>query len=285
MKSRLSSWIALMSLIAPLATPLGVIAQEEQTTHVHYTVKDLGTLGGGYSFGYGVNKLGVVSGGAATPKQTDFISQTAFLWDRDLNLVNLGTLGGEACPACSRETSQINIWGEAALISETASPAYKGEDFCGFGTHRQCLGAIWKDGIMSPLSPLSGGYNGQAAWINELGQAVGFAENGTSDSTCATATASQVLRFEAVIWGPDGKARELPPLAGDTVGYAFSINNLGQAVGVSGVCGNTQLPPITPGKNAPHAVLWDKDGNPTNLGSLSGGGFNIPGGINDRGEV
>jgi|HubBroStandDraft_6_1064221.scaffolds.fasta_scaffold23584_2 probable HAF family extracellular repeat protein len=286
MKSRISSWIALMSLTAPLAIPLGVIAQEEQTIgNVHYTVKDLGTLGGGYSFGYGVNKLGVVSGGAATPTQTDFISQTAFLWDRDLKLVNIGTLGGAACAGCSSEATQINIWGEAALISETGRPAYKGEDFCGFGTHQQCLGAIWKDGVMSALSPLNGGYNSQAQWINDLGQVVGFAENGTSDTTCATVTPSQLLRFEAVIWGPDGKARELSPLAGDTVGYGFSINNLGQAIGVSGVCGNTRVPPITPGKNAPHAVLWDKDGKPANLGSLGGGGFNIPGGINDRGEV
>jgi probable HAF family extracellular repeat protein len=88
-----------------------------------------------------------------------------------------------------------------------------------------------------------------------------------------------------VIWGQDGKARELPPLNGDTVGYGFAINDLGQAIGVSGLCGNTRVPPITPGSNAPHAVLWDKDGSPTNLGSLSGGGFNIPGGINNRGEV
>ena len=37
--------------------------------------------------------------------------------------------------------------------------------------------------------------------------------------------------------------------------------------------------------NAAHAVLWEKDGTPINLGSLGGGGFNIPGTINDRGEV
>ena len=104
----------------------------------------------------------------------NFISQTAFLWDRDLNLVNLGTLGGGACPGCSSEAVQANIWGEAAIFSETASPAYKGEDFCAFGTHRQCLGAIWKDGVMRALSPLSGGYNGQAVSINDLGQVSGF---------------------------------------------------------------------------------------------------------------
>jgi len=287
MRSRIFSLVAAISPFAPLAIPPRVAAQEQQpsTSHkMHYTVKDLGTLGGAYSFGYGISNAGVVSGGAATSSQTDFVSQTAFLWDQDLNMVNIGTLGGDACPDCSSEAGGPNAWGESPIISETASPAYMGEDFCGFGTHRQCLAAIWKSGEMTALPPLKGGYNGQAYWENDAGQVVGFAENGTADSTCATATPSQVLRFEAVIWERDGKARELRPLEGDTVGYAFVINDLGQAVGVSGLCENTHVPPVTAGSNAPHAVLWDTDGVPTDLGSL-GGGFNVPGGINNRGEV
>ena len=61
------------------------------------------------------------------------MAQTAFLWDKDLNMVSLGTLGGDACPDCSSEAGDPNAWGEFAIISETANPAYEGEDFCGFG--------------------------------------------------------------------------------------------------------------------------------------------------------
>ena len=95
MKLTVFSWLASMSLIAPLAIPFQGTAQEqpETTNKVLYTVKDLGTLGGAYSFADGINRAGVVSGGAATAAQKDFVSQTAFLWDKDLHMVNLGTLG------------------------------------------------------------------------------------------------------------------------------------------------------------------------------------------------
>ena len=59
----------------------------------HYTVTDLGTLGGTYSYGYGINNAGWVGGGAATVSQTGGVAQTAFLWHGD-QMTNLGTLGG-----------------------------------------------------------------------------------------------------------------------------------------------------------------------------------------------
>jgi probable HAF family extracellular repeat protein len=77
-----------------------------------------------------------------------------------------------------------------------------------------------------------------------------------------------VLDFEAVIWGPKpGQKRQLPPLPGDTVGEGIWINDLGQAVGVSGSCADTAIPPFVAG---PHAVLWDVNGTPHDLGNLGG---------------
>jgi probable HAF family extracellular repeat protein len=273
MKSILTS-IAASSLLAAIAT-----AQAQP----RYTVIDLGTLGGTYSYAYGLSNAGVVAGGAATASQTGGLFQTAFLWYGG-HITNLGTLGGETCPTCNSEAGGPNIWGESALYSETSRTDPNGEDFCGFGTNRQCLGATWKDGVLTALLPLAGGHNSGANWINDLGEVVGLAENGTRDSTCVSP--GQVLRFKAVLWGPHGEIHELQLLPGDTVGFSFGINNLGQAVGVSGLCSNTTPPPFIAGPQAPHAVLWERDGSPVNLGSLvKGGTINIPGGVNDLGEV
>jgi probable HAF family extracellular repeat protein len=93
-----------------------------------------------------------------------------------------------------------------------------------------------------------------------------------------------------VIWGPGpGAIRELKPLSGDTVGAALWLNDKGQAVGLSGTCANVVLPPIAFGA---HAVLWETDGTPTDLGNLGGtvntailGRGNIALGINNHSQV
>jgi hypothetical protein len=76
----------------------------------------------------------------------------------------------------------INDRGEAVGQSETADPDPNSEDICGFGTHLTCVPFLWRDGHMSAL-PTLGGHNGQASAINNLGEAVGFAENGALDTT------------------------------------------------------------------------------------------------------
>jgi len=129
---------------------------------------------------------------------------------------------------------------------------------------------------------LPGGNNTNAFNLNDQGEVVGFAENGTADSTCVTGgTPSQVTQFEAVRWLPEGSIQELPPLQGDTVGFAIGINDLGQVVGSSGLCSNTSIPPSPSG---PHAVLWGRDGAAIDLGNL-GGTNSVGDAINNREEV
>ena len=282
----------IMTLIATgnLIAGLGVAQQQPR-----YKVIDLGTLGGPYSIGFGINNAGEVTGQAATSAQTDGFAATAFLWSRQKGIKDLGVLGPPffpACPTCNSAAAAVGAFGEVAIGSEISTVDPNGEDVGQFDppnpTHRITRGAIWRNGLMRVLPNLPGGNNANTFWMNSLGQVSGFAENGTFDSSCSQATPFQVQRFQPVIWGPNGGIqRVLSPLVskGDTVAYAFTINDLGQTVGNSGLCSTMGLPPFAiNGSTASHAVLWERDGSVHDLGSL-GGALNGASSINNRGEV
>ncbi len=145
-------------------------------------------------------------------------------------------------------------------------------------TNQICLAFVWQAGVMSALPPLPGGYNSYGSGINNRGQVVGWAENGTHDSTCVS---PQVLQFEAVIWGPRlGEITQLSPLSPDIDGAATAINDHGQVVGISGIC-DQAVGRFT----AKHAVMWE-NGVASDLGNFDGGvAWNTPTAINNRGQV
>jgi probable HAF family extracellular repeat protein len=251
----------------------------EEHNQPHYRVIDLGTFPGAtFSQAFGLNSSGHVGGFAATADG----SFHAFLWTRHNGLHDLGTLGGP-----NSFGGGANDQDEVPLDAETAEIDPNLENFCGFGSGHVCLAAVWRHGRLTPLPNLKTdnftGTNGQAIGINNRGQLVGFAENGVLDPTCSTGTPNQLERFEAVVWDADGKGHELQPLNGDTVGFALTINSLGQAAGSSGTCATTPLLPLEIG---PHAVLWERDGSPVDLGRLAAGTtFNTAAALNDLGQV
>jgi probable HAF family extracellular repeat protein len=262
----------LVSMPALPAFSQSVAARNRKPVPVHYAVLDIGTFGGNFSQAYGLNNQGDVGGGATLPDGT----MHAFLWTDPMGLQDLGTLGGPNAVADSPNRKD-----EVPIISEVPDIDPYVENFCMFFTNHRCIGAVWQDGSLTPL-PTLGGNNAEAFAINDQGVVAGFSETRVKDTTCASAMPSQVFRYEAVVWSPEGEIHRMRPLVGDTVAYAWAINNSGQVVGASGLCSNTSIPPAPSG---PHAVLWERDGTPIDLGGLSGPLYNVAASINEKGEV
>jgi probable HAF family extracellular repeat protein len=169
--------------------------------------------------------------------------------------------------------------------AETASADPLAENFCAFdgffstqATGLICRGFVWRDGVMTALPTLGGG-NSYAVYVNNRGQAVGYAENNTQDQSCV---APQQLDYEAVVWGPAAsEIQTLPPLPGDKVSLAAANNASGLVTGVSGPCVSPSS--LTSGAVPVHAVIWEQ-GRATRLGTL-GGTASLPQEINSRGQV
>ena len=233
-----------------------------------YAVTQLPSLGGSMSLAESINNRSWVAGWSNLPGDQNehaFLSVAGYVTD-------LGTLGG---PNSSVGSPVHNELGELAGYSDTSNTDPLGEDFCQFGTHYLCRGFVWQDGRMTSL-PTLGGNNSYATGMNNWGQVIGFAEKGTQDPNCVP---PQVLDVEAVIWGPNPhEIRTLPPLPGDSLSAALTINDFGQVAGGSGNCG-----PISFSTSA-HAVLW-KNGKVINLGSLGGAFSNLALDMNELGEV
>jgi uncharacterized membrane protein len=229
-----------------------------------YSVTDLGPAGTPFSAASSLNNHGLVSGSATASDGTS----RAVLWFKGLiSDISQPGLGGP-----NSGGGAVNDSGQVIGQAETSSIDPNHENFCGYGTGLQCVAFLWQKGAMTQL-PSLGGNNSGWGWINNRGQVAGYAENSVRDPECPAGVAvngsgPQVLDFEAVIWGPrPGEIRELAPLPGDSVGIALGLNDVGQAVGISGRCGNTILPGFTAG---PHAVMWEADGSVHDLGNLGG---------------
>jgi probable HAF family extracellular repeat protein len=265
-------------VLASLFTVCCGLVLSKTTAAQQYQVSYLDDLGGS-SRGSSINNRGWVAGFSLL---TGNQSRHATLW-RDGSILDLGTLGG------SDKNSSV-VWpvknnrGIIAGISQTDEPEVLGENWsCSafFSGPKQfghtCLGFVWDSGVKRELLPLPGGHNSFATGADNIGQVVGWAENGVHDPTCV---APQVLQFRPVIWGPGTEQiRDLPLIAGDTSGAATAINNRGQIVGISGICDQAV------GRySAKHAVLWD-NGGVVDIGNLGVELWNTPMAINNHGDI
>jgi len=275
MKSRMLAWIAVMSVFTLPAMPVRVLAQEQQQQAQrlsHYIVTDLGTLGGTFSIAFGINDQGQIDGLSTTPG--DQVTH-AFILENGV-MTDLGTLGGPNSQALFGPSEAPQTTG----LAENGIPDPNGEDFCGLGTNLVCLGFVWQNGVMTPLSTL-GGNNAQGSDISAQGQIAGMAENSTPDPNCP---APQVLQFRPVVW-TEGKIQALAVFLGDLEGAAFGINDRGDLVGASGTCAAYDLRygvPLQP----QHALLWHLGNTKAiDLGTLGGRINNVGFAINQSDQV
>lgn len=282
------TWRALvfMGIVALLANlPETLAAQQPAANAVGYKIIDLGTLAGGnFSQATFVADNRLVTGISMT---NDGV-QHAVAWYRS-SIVDFGNpLGGPNSGAFGAN--------EAGLISgqgETAKLDPNNENFCAYFTGLQCHPFAWRDGAIKQL-PTLGGNNGTVGPPNRFGEIPGIAETSVKDPTCpatpaVNGTGPQVLRFKPVIWDARSRVHELRLPVGDTVGMAFWLNDEGEAVGSTGVCADTIVPPFAIGS---HAIMWDREGRARDLGSLGGvpnpqllGVGNVAFAINDRAQV
>jgi probable HAF family extracellular repeat protein len=189
--------------------------------------------------------------------------------DADGFKFDLGTLGGQNS---WMNWGEINDFGQIVGMSETAALDPNGEDICGFNTHHTCSPFLWQNFHMRAL-PTLGGNNGEASAINNRGQIVGMAEDGTVDSTCPANTTNN--RTELPVLWERGRARALPlpSDSDDKGGFALWINEHGKAVGYTGSCGAMS-----------HAVSWE-NGSVKMLKDLGTGAGAVAFGNNDRGQI
>ncbi|MGA8541059.1 MAG: hypothetical protein WB566_16270 [Terriglobales bacterium] len=275
------SYLVAMVLFVALVVPVRLAqAQQKNNQPPRYYVFNLGAPNGGFAGADAINDLGWISGGA---NLTGNNVVNAELWVG--TPINLGTLGG---PNSNVSWPNHSTKGEIVGIAETAQHNPYAEPWSCFAffpsatpTGDVCLGFAWQDGVMTALPPLPGGYDSYAAGVNNRGQVVGWAEDGILDPTCNNAPpASQYLQFEAVIWGPKlTEITQLPSYPGDPDSAAVAINNLGQVVGISGLCSNA-----VGGASAKHALLWE-NGKPIDLGNIGGGAWNTPSSLNAHGQI
>ena len=214
------------------------------------TIYSLGTLGGEFSWGTGINVHGQVVGVSAT---TDDASEHATLWNPTTpngssgTLHSLGTLGGTYSQA-----NGVNSSGQVAGISDVTGDT----DSHAFLWNPNSLGGA--TGTMHDLGTLGGTF--AIGWdINGNGQVTG-----SSDTINDTTT-------HAFVWNPStpnatsGTMHDLGTLGG-TSSDGAGMNDNGQ------VAGSSQ----TTGDAATHAFLWTPSmpggevGTMLDLGTLGG---------------
>jgi len=278
MKCKPLNSIWTVSLLAALAIPVQLSAQEQPTSHIpdRYTLTDIGPVGPVLGQAYFITNNDLISGAAAAPDG----SMHATLWKKgvEIDMTKGGGFGGPNSLSFGGNRKGQSVGG-----AETSNSDPDGEDFCGFAamgipSSGTCLPFVWQHGAMAPL-PTLGGNNGIANQINSRGVVAGQAETVIRDKDCP---GPQLFHFKPVVW-EQGQIRRLRTVGGDPDGVALAINEAGDVAGASGTC-STFSPTLLISLLPHHALLWENR-KPTDLGTLGGQFGNVALNLNNKGQV
>lgn len=234
---------ALLAALLPLAS--AATAQTPPLT-IAYTVADLGTLGGQYGIGAGLNNAGQVAGTYYSPSDAHFVTVlTGAAGTAPFKVFGVGSSGGP-----------VNSSGQVAGNILTAS-----------GTTHAFLSGPQGTGLLKDLGSLGSDGFSHAFGVNTRGQVTGF----SSPSAFGIS-----VNHHAFLSGPSGGGplKDLGTLGGIS-SDGYGVNDSGQ------VCGAYELPNFTQ-----HAFLSGPNGGPlTDLGSLTPGGESAANKVNIHGQV
>jgi probable HAF family extracellular repeat protein len=295
MKSRFLMVCGAMTCLAALTIPIRLDAQDSQAKHHHYKLVDLGTLGGpnsgfqenflDFAFGAPVQVLsnqGTAIGNADTSTPDPFgnffddgFEPNALEW-RDRKVTNLGTLPG------GQRSGTYWISGDGLIVG--TSDNGKTDPLLGFPeTHA----VIWRDGVITDLGTLGGGYESWGLSANDKGEVVGFSQNTIPDPSaffCVGLPDQVCTQTRAFLW-QNGVMEDLGTLGGSDA-IASLVNDRGQVAGVSyiGTDPSTNCGVLFNSVLVTHPFYWDKKTGMVDMGTL-GGTCAQPNAINRQGRV
>ena len=138
------------------------------------------------------------------------------------------TLGGPIShgPTTADGGRALNNAGVVSSYAETTLPDPFAPDFC---FEADCLLAHtfrWRNGVMTDLGSLVDGFTSSAASLNDRGWSIGASQTGIIDPLIG------FPQFHATLW-IGRRIIDLGVVPGGSESLGISINNAGQAVGIS----------------------------------------------------
>ena len=294
MNSKTSTRITALTLLAALAIPVQLAAQDTAKLHHphkyhHYQIVDPGTFGGPQSWTFSpewsragfLNNQGTFAASADTSavdpycfwSLVDCNVTDGFQW-QDGETSNLGVLPG----GIGSQVNWISANGLMAGIADNGQPDPLNPAL------PQVHGVLWDHGQMIDLGTLPGGADDMwAIAVNNRGEVAGQAFNTIPDPYSFNGYGYQ---SRAVYWNK-GVMQDLGTLGTGTDAVALLINERGEVLGVSYVdsnpsafCSGVQIGfTFTTG-----SFIWDKKNGMQDIGTL-GGTCTVAYDLNNRGEV